>query len=304
VVPIIKVRGESSIEVVSHSRYLRAEDKDDGSLYVEIQARICRMKQRFKEFEGRVFCNNRISTLPRIQVFKCVIMTNGTRAYEAWNYTRAEIDRLEKLYFRLLRATLLMRKYDTTYLQVMAQVKEEGVAKIYPIECFVQRQQLKFLWKVLHLKDEALQKIFLHGRLDQNLSIGRTGRKKTYKQCIIEALENFNDTMQQCLDSAKQDWTTLIEETGMNVAVHNWEKRAGAVKMIDVDWRATRRRPAKRKVTNVVKAIEVLAVEDIDLDREGRDDDESASEGGLDEDKFAQRVPTEKGRTSSYGRML
>ena len=41
--------------------------------------------------------------------------------------------------------------------------------------------------------------------------------------------------------------------------------------MIDVDWRATRRRPAKRKVTNVVKAIEVLAVEDMDSDREGKE---------------------------------
>ena len=113
VVPIIKVRGET-IEVVSHFRYLGAEDKDDGSLGVEIQARICRMKQRFKEFEGRVLCNKRISTLPRMQVFKCVVMTNGTYACEVWNYTRAEIDRLEKHYFRLLRNTLLMRKYDTT----------------------------------------------------------------------------------------------------------------------------------------------------------------------------------------------
>jgi hypothetical protein len=73
VVPIIKIRRES-IEVVSHFRYLGAEDKDDGSLGVEIQARICRMKQRFKDLEGRVFCNNRISTLPRMQVFKCVIL--------------------------------------------------------------------------------------------------------------------------------------------------------------------------------------------------------------------------------------
>ena len=89
-----------------------------------------------------------------------------------------------------------MRKYDTTYLQVMAQAMEEGVAKIYPtIECFVQRQQLNFLWKVLHLKDKALQKIVLHSRLDQNLSIGRTGRKRTYKRCIIEALANFNVTI-------------------------------------------------------------------------------------------------------------
>jgi hypothetical protein len=150
------------------------------------------MKQRFKEFEGRVLCNNRISTLPRIQVFQCIVMTNGTYACEVWNCTRAEIDRLAKHYFRLLRGTLLMRKYETTYLQVLTQAREEGVVKVYPIECFVQRQQLKFLWKVLHLKDDALQKIILHGRLDQSLSIGRTGRKRTYKQCITEALADFN----------------------------------------------------------------------------------------------------------------
>ena len=59
---MIKVRGET-IEVVSHFRYLGVEDKDDGSLGVEIQAQICRMKQRFKELKGRVLCNNRISTL-------------------------------------------------------------------------------------------------------------------------------------------------------------------------------------------------------------------------------------------------
>ena len=34
-------------------------------------------------------------------------MTNETYACEVWNYARAEVDRLEKHYFRLLRATLL-----------------------------------------------------------------------------------------------------------------------------------------------------------------------------------------------------
>ena len=55
------------------------------------------------------------------------------------------------------------------------------------------------------------------------------------------------------------------------MAVHNWERRAEAAKMNNVDWRAIRRRPAKWKVTNVVKAIEVLAVEDMDSDREGEE---------------------------------
>ena len=285
VVPVIKVRGES-IEVVSHFRYLGAEDKDDGSLGVEIQARICRMKQRFKEFEGRVLCNNRVSTLPRLQVFKCVVMTNGTYACEVWNYTKAEIDRLEKHYFRLLRATMLMHKYGTTYLQVLAQAREEGVVKIYPIECYVQRQQLKFLWKILHLQDEALQKIVLHGRLDLNLSIGRTGRQRTYKQCITEALTNFNVTIQQCMDSAKREWAEMIEEAGMNAAVHNWEKRPKSARAIDVDWRAAGRKIVKRTVMNGAEPVAVVAMErSMDYDEE-RGSDESGSEGSEDNDEF------------------
>ena len=285
VVPIIKVRGEL-IEVVSHFRYLGAEDKDDGSLGVEIQARICRMKQRFKEFEGRVLCNKRVSTLPRLQVFKCVVMTNGTYACEVWNYTKAEIDRLEKHYFRLLRATMLMRKYGTTYLQVLAQAREEGVVKIYPIECYVQRQQLKFLWKILHLKDEALQKIVLHGRLDLTVSIGRTGRQRTYKQCITEALTNFNVTIQQCMDSAKREWAEVIEETGMNAAVHNWEERPKSARAIDVDWRAAGRKRVKRTVMNGAEPVAVVAMESMDYDEERGDEDESGSEGSEGNDEF------------------
>jgi hypothetical protein len=163
-VPVIQIRGGEKIEVVPHFRYLGLLDTDDGALGMEIQARICRMKQRFKEFEGRIFCNNEVSVLPRMQVFKCMILTNGIYASEVWNYTRADMDRLEKHYFRLLRNTLLLAKYDTTYTTVLNTAREQGVAKIYPLECYVQRQQLKFLWKLLHLNDMALQRIVLHGK--------------------------------------------------------------------------------------------------------------------------------------------
>ena len=120
---------------------------------MEIQARICRMKQRFKEFEGRVFCNHEISTLPRMQVFKCMVLTNGMYASEVWNYTRKDMDRLEKHYFRLMRSTLFLERHNSTYLTVLNTAREQGVVKVYPIECYVQRQQLKFLWKIVHLGD-------------------------------------------------------------------------------------------------------------------------------------------------------
>jgi hypothetical protein len=45
-----------------------------------------------------------------------MVLTNGIYASEVWNYTRKGMDRLEKHYFRLLRSTLFLAKYDTTYL--------------------------------------------------------------------------------------------------------------------------------------------------------------------------------------------
>ncbi len=166
------------------------------------------------------------------------------------------------------------------------KARKEGVVKVYPIECFVQQQQLKFLLKVLHLEDDALQKIILHGQLDKSLSIGRTGHKLMYKQCIIEALSDFNVTMQQCIDTAKRDWATLVKETGMDAAVCNWEKRPRAAKPIDTDWKTAGRTPVKRKATKVGEVVAVSVVENLNSDGEGRNDEESASERSEDEEEF------------------
>ena len=185
--PVILIRGEK-VEVVPQLGVL---DTDDGAVGMEIQARMCRMKQRFKEFEGRVFCNTEVSTLPRMQVFKCMVLTNGIYASEVWNYTRVEMERLEKHFFRLLQRTLFLAKYDTMYLKVLNTAREQGVIKLYPLECYAQRQQLKFLRKILHLNDLALQRIVLHSKLDAQFSRGRGGQKRTYKQCIKDAKSNF-----------------------------------------------------------------------------------------------------------------
>ena len=254
-VPVVLIRGEK-LEVVPYFRYLGLLDKDDGALGVEIQARICRMKQRFKEFEGRVFCNTEVSTLPRMQVCKCMVLTNGMYAAEVWNYTRADMDRLEKHYFRLLRSTLFMLKYGTTYLAVLNLARTQGVIKIHPIESYVQRQQLKFLWKILHLEDTALQRIVLHGKLDPQYCQGRGGRQRTFKQCIKEALANFGVTMVQCMAMAQQDWDAVIEGIGMDTAAQQWEARPKASKPIDIEWRTRREHGlGRRKMHTLPEAI-------------------------------------------------
>ena len=72
----------------------------------------------------------------------------------------------------------------------------------------------------------------------------------------------------------------------MDVAVHNWERRAGAAKMIDVDWRAAGRRTVKRTVANGAEPVAVVAMESMEYVEERGDDDESGSEGSEGNDEF------------------
>jgi hypothetical protein len=281
-VPVIVIRREN-IEVMPQFRYLGVLDTDDGALDMEIQARICRMKQRFKEFEGRIFWNNEVSTLPRLQVLKCMVLTNGIYASEVWNYTRKGMDRLEKHYFRLLRNTLFLAKYDTTYLTVLNTAREQGVVKLYPLECYAQRQQLKFLWKILHLNDLALQRIVLHSKMDSQFSRGRGGRQRTYKQCIIEALGNFGVTMAQCMDMKQQDWDLRIEGIGLETAAQRWEARPKASTPIDKEWRtAGARTPGRTAATASAEQVD-----GVDSENAIADDDSEFGESET-EDELAQ----------------
>ena len=106
------------------------------------------MELRFKQFQGRALMNRHISIEARLSVFKTVVMTNGVYACETWNYTTNDIARIERHYFRLLRDVLLMPRSAvpaTTFISVMEYAAQQSIKEIFPMECLIQRQQLKFL---------------------------------------------------------------------------------------------------------------------------------------------------------------
>jgi hypothetical protein len=70
---------------------------------------------------------------------------------------------------------------------------------------YLQRQQLKFLWKIMHLADTALQKMILFGKVASGATGRRGGRKRTYLTCLSLALKNFSVTMQECKDMTQID---------------------------------------------------------------------------------------------------
>ena len=193
------------------------------------------MEYRFKQFQGRVLTNRKVDILPRLNVFKAIVLTNGLYACETWNYTTVDIARLERHYFRLLRDTLLMPKKDPTinFLAVLDEAEQQKAYCMYPLECLIQRQQLKFLWKIMHLADTAIQKMILFSKIASGATGRRGGRKQTYLTCLSLALKNFSVTMQECKDMTQIDWEFLIDNQALETATRKWRGRPCALKPID-----------------------------------------------------------------------
>ena len=162
------------------------------------------------------------------------------------------------------------------------------MVKVYPIECYVQRQQLKFIWKIWHLDDFALQRIVLHGKLDLQYSQGRGGRQRTYKQCIKDALENVKVTMEQCMAMEQHEWNMVIKGIGLETAVQQWEARTKASKSSDVKWRSKAARGPGQKALMPTDGKDAAAT---DSAEESENESDTENDPG---DDFAQFPPSQQ----------
>jgi hypothetical protein len=198
-----------------------------------------------------------------MNVFKTIVMTNGLYACETWNYTTTDIARLERHYFRLLRDTLLLPKNDPdiTFDKVLEMADEQGIYTVFPMECLIQRQQLKFLWKITHLEDTAVQKMILFGKVASKGKQRRGGRKQTYISCLNLALKNFGVTMDDCVKMDQTDWDFLIDNEALVKSVERWRVQPRAKKPID-NFRAPQvRTRGKRKIISTSEDEEDGAAE-------------------------------------------
>ena len=177
-------------------------------------------------------------------------MTNGVYACETWNYTTNDIARIERHYFRLLRDVLLMSRLAlpaSTFISVMDYAVQQGKYEIFPMECLIQRQQLKFLWKIAHLEDTAIQKIVLFGKISSQFNGRKGGRKQTYVSCLRLALANFGVTMEECMEMTELDWEFRINNQALLEATEKWKARPSALKLIDNFWAPGMQVRGKRK---------------------------------------------------------
>ncbi len=249
---------EIALAIVTSFKYLGLHDTEDGAIENAVRARVIRMEYLFKQFQGRVLTNHKIDVLPRMNVFKTIMMTNRLYACKTWNYTTTDIARLER---RLLRDTLLLPKNDAdfTFAKVLDMAEEQGIYTVFPLECLIQRKQLKFRWKIIHLEDTAVQKLILFGKVANKGKQRRGGRKQTYISCLNLALNNFGVTMDECGRMDQTDWDFWIDNEALVKAVDKWRIQPRARKPIDNFWAPQIRTRGKRKIRSTSEDEEDVA---------------------------------------------
>ena len=105
---------------------------------------------------------------------------------------------------------------------------------IFPLQCYIQRQQLKFLWRVTHSSDRSIPRIALNGRLFiAGHKYGGGGQQKTYRACIADALLAFGTTFDMCTTSSQSEWYKFVEGPGLLLASAHWESQRPAFQKID-----------------------------------------------------------------------
>ncbi len=135
---------------------------------------------------------------------------------------------------RQLRSTLLMKQpSNPTPRQVLDRARLYHFS-IFPLKCYIQRQQLKFLWRITHSSDRSIPRIALNGRLYiAGHKYGGGGQRKSYRACIADALLAFGTTFEICIRSSQSEWYKFVEGPGLLLASAHWESQRPAFQKID-----------------------------------------------------------------------
>ncbi len=106
---------------------------------------------------------------------------------------------------------------------------------------------VKFLLKMAHLEDTAIQKIVLFGNRSSQYKGRKGGRKQTYISCLMLALANFGVTMEECMEMSQLDWEFNINDRALLEATAKWRAKPSAFKPIDNFWAPEMQTRGKRK---------------------------------------------------------
>jgi hypothetical protein len=247
---------DAELENVDDFVYLGSKESKAGDMSAEVTVRVQRMETAFRQWEGRILMNPRLSRRLRLVFFNLTVIANGLYGCATWNLCKKQITDLERKQFQLLKRICgLSRDKRASYEDVM-RIAELAGCPVVPLECTIAKLQLRYLGHIERMDKSRLQKQILSGRLELPGGKARRGAPaRNYRLTIVDALRKFGYSAQSWREIAanRSEWRHHLNSVGKDYFVQNW-----------LYLRAERRRKRHNNDDNESMAISVEGDESVE----------------------------------------
>ena len=141
--PVIFYVDGAVLEQVEKFKYLGSMETDDAKMDTEILRRIQQMMVAYNKYD-KSFFRSPVKLALKVRLFNMVIVTNGLYGCQAWNVTQQQVQKLEGVYFKLVRRLFHLNKEEWGRGDIMGFVQQRGL-RIYPLEWRMIESQLRYI---------------------------------------------------------------------------------------------------------------------------------------------------------------
>jgi hypothetical protein len=233
--PTVYIEG-TALEVVSDFVYLGSKEASSGSMDVEVNVRVQRMHAAFEEWSGRILMNQCLTLELRLKFFNLIVVSNGVYGCATWNLCAKHIRKLESAQFQLLKKLFGVKHCrQLSYVDVLRMAEQAG-CPILPMECKIEKLQLRYLGHVERMGEGRLQKQIMYSCLN----IGNGGRNRigapaqNYRIVIIDALKKFGYAPGSWREAAvdRVAWRHQLNSTGQDLCLEKWLAKREAQRVL------------------------------------------------------------------------
>jgi hypothetical protein len=227
--PVICIEG-TTLEVLSDFVYLGSKEASSGTMDVEVNVRVQRMHAAFAEWSGRILMNKCLSMELRLKFFTLMVVSNGVYGCATWNLCAKHVRKLDSAQFQLLKKLFGIKHshHQISYVEILRMADQAG-CPILPLECKIEKLQLRYLGHVERMGDGRLQKQIMYSCLNiGNVCSNRLGAPaQNYRIVIVDALKKFGYSPGSWREAAadRTAWRHQLNSTGQDACLEKWLRK-------------------------------------------------------------------------------
>jgi hypothetical protein len=187
----IELRG-NRLGTTNSFKYVGSKLNSSSNMSSEISARLQAMATAFRKVKVNLLLNRNLPKTLRLRGYVAFVNTSALYGCATWHSTESDVQKLQSLQYRQLRAILGYSGRDhISYVRVIQQCRDFGV-DILPIGAAIIKARLSYFGHVCRMDSRRLPKILFHSKLVNGKGRKGGGQELNYKTTILKDLASFN----------------------------------------------------------------------------------------------------------------